>query len=136
MKRYVYNLAVKSAEGCQQFYVDAETREEADTLIKTGGEIYCSDVDAVDLHQPEFSHETTTDDFGDPAPSEQLIAAQSLIAELERQLAAERARVVIVPQKTYVKGCHANMVRWSKLIDALEAAGVKWVDAGLPAEGK
>jgi hypothetical protein len=65
MKRYVYNLAVKSAEGCQQFYIDAETKDEADNLIKTGGEIYCSDVNVVDLYEPEFSHETTLDDFGE-----------------------------------------------------------------------
>ncbi|PPE64195.1 hypothetical protein [Pectobacterium brasiliense] len=58
------------------------------------------------------------------------------IEDLEQQLAAERARVVKVPRKVYVRGCHANMVGWSKLIDALESAGVKWVDADIQVEGE
>lgn len=71
MKRYLYNASVDGASGSQTFYVDAETREEADTKLKVGGpaDIYAADVEVTQLGEFEFDSETTIDDFGDFPPA-------------------------------------------------------------------
>lgn len=70
MKRYLYNASVEGAGGSQTFYVDAETREEADAKLKANGptDIYAADVDVTDLGKFEFDSETSVDDFGDFPP--------------------------------------------------------------------
>ena len=70
MKRYLYTAQVKSASGFQTFYVDANSRQDADGRVAnddTDG-IYMHAVEVTDLEDFEFEGETTVADFGDFAP--------------------------------------------------------------------
>lgn len=66
-KRYLYTASVKGAEGSQTFFVDAESREEADAIVAAGEThgIYTSDVEVQSLDDLEFSGETEVTDNGD-----------------------------------------------------------------------
>ncbi|TKI06389.1 hypothetical protein FCN80_10230 [Martelella alba] len=68
-RRFLYNAQVECAAGFQTFFVDAETRKQADKLIETEGDIYASEIEVQSLSDYEFDSETTTDDFGDFPPS-------------------------------------------------------------------
>lgn len=66
MKRYLYEQIVEEASGNQVFYVDAETKEDADAIISDGGgEIYSEEIEVTNLGKPEFIGETELDDHGD-----------------------------------------------------------------------
>lgn len=93
MKRYLFTAQVKSASGYQTFFVDAETREEADALINEGGDIYAHEVDVTDLERLEFDHETTTDDFGD-FPPEPAAADDALTAADYEEVLTDHRRLV------------------------------------------
>lgn len=54
MERYVYARPVLRAEGYQYFYVDAESREDADRRIKKEGEFRGEEVEVVSLGPTEF----------------------------------------------------------------------------------
>lgn len=49
MERYVYARPVLRAEGYQYFYIDAESREDADRRIKKEGEFQGDDIEVVPL---------------------------------------------------------------------------------------
>ncbi len=69
MKRYLFTAEIKAAAGSQTFFIDAESREEAEANLEAGGgEIYTHDVEVIDLEVFEFSGETSLDDFGDFQP--------------------------------------------------------------------
>ena len=67
MKRFLYTASVRSASGTQTFFVDAESRAEADERAANGDTdgISYNEVEVTDLTELEFESETTTDDFGD-----------------------------------------------------------------------
>ncbi|MGV2866365.1 hypothetical protein [Achromobacter sp. AGC39] len=67
LKRYLYTAEVKSASGHQVFYIDAVSREEADARAKAGKSdgIHSEEVMVVDLHELDFTGETSTNDYGD-----------------------------------------------------------------------
>lgn len=72
MKRYLFTAQVRSAEGSQTFYVDAENYDEAFGKINCGGgEIYNHEVEVVSLDDFEFERETSLDDFGDFPPAKE-----------------------------------------------------------------
>lgn len=64
MKRYLYTAYIKDASGYQTFFVDAESKEEADIKIQDGGEIYENEVEVTDISDIEFDRMTDTNDFG------------------------------------------------------------------------
>lgn len=72
MKRFLYQASVKSAEGTQVFYIDAETRAEADDRAAnddTDG-IHQHEVEVMDLYPLDFVQETAIDDYGDFPPAD------------------------------------------------------------------
>ncbi|EPT0835225.1 TPA: hypothetical protein ACV4T5_004444 [Yersinia enterocolitica] len=88
LKRFIYSATVTSGSGSQSFYIDAESREEADERAanKESDGMYADDSEVTDLDALEYEDETTVDDFGDfPLISRE----QSLIAQLE---AAQKER--------------------------------------------
>ncbi|ELI8238980.1 hypothetical protein RSG04_002313 [Yersinia enterocolitica] len=88
LKRFIYSATVTSGSGSQSFYIDAESREEADARAANNESngIYADDSEITDLDALEYEDETTVDDFGDfPLISRE----QSLIAQLE---AAQKER--------------------------------------------
>jgi hypothetical protein len=67
MPRYLYVASITSAAGNQTFYIDADSREEADIRAAqhdTDG-MYAEEIEVQDLSRLEACGETTTDDFGD-----------------------------------------------------------------------
>ncbi|EPE7782435.1 hypothetical protein ACSOQ1_000823 [Yersinia enterocolitica] len=88
LKRFIYSATVTSGSGSQSFYIDAESREEADARAANNESngMYADDSEITDLDALEYEDETTVDDFGDfPLISRE----QSLIAQLE---AAQKER--------------------------------------------
>ncbi|MHA3667824.1 hypothetical protein ACX1IQ_04630 [Yersinia enterocolitica] len=82
LKRFIYSATVTSGSGSQSFYIDAESREEADARAANNESngMYADDSEITDLDALEYEDETTVDDFGDfPLISRE----QSLIAQLE-----------------------------------------------------
>lgn len=82
LKRFIYSATVTSGSGSQSFYIDAESREEADARAANNESdgMYADDSEVTDLDALEYEDETTVDDFGDfPLISRE----QSLIAQLE-----------------------------------------------------
>ncbi|HDL7089569.1 TPA: hypothetical protein PXM39_001005 [Yersinia enterocolitica] len=82
LKRFIYSATVTSGSGSQSFYIDAESREEADERAanKESDGMYADDSEVTDLDALEYEDETTVDDFGDfPLINRE----QSLIAQLE-----------------------------------------------------
>lgn len=82
LKRFIYSATVTSGSGSQSFYIDAESREEADKRAanQESNGMYADDSEVTDLDALEYEDETTVDDFGDfPLISRE----QSLIAQLE-----------------------------------------------------
>lgn len=67
LKRYLYTAEVKSASGHQVFYIDAASREEADARAQAGQSdgIHSEEVMVDDLHELDFTGETSTNDYGD-----------------------------------------------------------------------
>ncbi|HDQ4770680.1 TPA: hypothetical protein P9I14_002609 [Yersinia enterocolitica] len=95
LKRFIYSAMVTSGSGSQSFYIDAESREEADKRAanKESNGMYADDSEVTDLDAFEYEDETTVDDFGDfPLISRE----QSLIAQLE---AAEKERNDLLNQE-------------------------------------
>lgn len=71
MKRFLYSASVESVSGYQTFYIDAESREEADERAAahdTDG-IYWEEVEVQDLARLSFDDETHLDDFGQFPPA-------------------------------------------------------------------
>ncbi|CNG57449.1 hypothetical protein [Yersinia enterocolitica] len=94
LKRFVYSAMVTSGSGSQSFYIDAESREEADERAANNESdgMYADDSEVTDLDALDYEDETTVDDFGDfPLISRE----QSLIAQLE---AAQKERDEIKAQ--------------------------------------
>ncbi|HDL8430641.1 TPA: hypothetical protein PXR43_004377 [Yersinia enterocolitica] len=88
LKRFIYSATVTSGSGSQSFYIDAESREEADARAANNESdgMYADDSEVTDLDALDYEDETTVDDFGDfPLISRE----QSLIAQLE---AAQKER--------------------------------------------
>ncbi|EMZ5862187.1 hypothetical protein ABEH95_004621, partial [Yersinia enterocolitica] len=82
LKRFIYSATVTSGSGSQSFYIDAESREEADARAANNESdgMYADDSEVTDLDALDYEDETTVDDFGDfPLISRE----QSLIAQLE-----------------------------------------------------
>ncbi|PNK73882.1 hypothetical protein CEQ35_006960 [Yersinia enterocolitica] len=82
LKRFIYSATVTSGSGSQSFYIDAESREEADERAANNESdgMYADDSEVTDLDALDYEDETTVDDFGDfPLISRE----QSLIAQLE-----------------------------------------------------
>ncbi|MBX9496104.1 hypothetical protein J8Z86_08440 [Yersinia enterocolitica] len=82
LKRFIYSATVTSGSGSQSFYIDAESREEADARAANNESdgMYADDSEITDLDALEYEDETTVDDFGDfPLISRE----QSLIAQQE-----------------------------------------------------
>ncbi|QGR65265.1 hypothetical protein [Yersinia intermedia] len=82
LKRFIYCATVTSGSGSQSFYIDAESREEADERAANNESdgMYADDSEVTDLDALEYEDETTVDDFGEfPLISRE----QSLIAQLE-----------------------------------------------------
>ena len=69
-QRYLFIANVTNASGTQTFYVDAESQEEANRLIETGGEMYSNEVEVTDLSDFEPAGVTTLDDYGDFPPDD------------------------------------------------------------------
>lgn len=65
-KRYLFTAEVLIAEGAQTFRVDANSLEEAKSILENGGgDIYAHDVEVVSIGEFELERVTTVDDFGD-----------------------------------------------------------------------
>lgn len=127
LKRFIYSATVTSGSGSQSFYIDAESREEADARAANNESdgMYADDSEVTDLDALDYEDETTVDDFGDfPLISRE----QSLIAQLEAaQLDATRWRALLSSPAIRILGhaglqddkpidghyCHFGMEIWS-----------------------
>ena len=71
LKRYLFTANVTQVEGCQMFYVDAETPEQAEKIMKSvGGTIYSEALSVMDISTPYLDGETSLNDFGDFPPEQ------------------------------------------------------------------
>ncbi|MDN0105223.1 hypothetical protein [Yersinia bercovieri] len=104
LKRFIYSATVTSGSGSQSFYIDAESREEADERAANNESdgMYADDSEVTDLDALEYEDETTVDDFGDfPLISrEQSLIAQLEAAQKELSAANEKLKGEQVPVAT------------------------------------
>ncbi|HDL7329697.1 TPA: hypothetical protein PXN08_003989 [Yersinia enterocolitica] len=113
LKRFIYSATVTRGSGSQSFYIDAESREEADKRAANNESdgMYADDSEVTDLDALEYEDKTTVDDFGDfPLISRE----QSLIAQLE---AAQKERDEL-KMKLSDAGC--LLVEWKQRVEKAE----------------
>lgn len=114
-KRFIYSATVISGSGSQSFYIDEETREEADNRAanKESDGMYANDSEVIDLDSFDYEDETTIDDYGDfPLISRE----QALLAKLE---AAEKGN-------EFLKEQLAQLANFNPDWDKLEACQESW----------
>ncbi|HEI6794409.1 TPA: hypothetical protein SJ397_000183 [Yersinia enterocolitica] len=113
LKRFIYSATVTSGSGSQSFYIDAESREEADARAANNESdgMYADDSEVTDLDALDYEDETTVDDFGDfPLISRE----QSLIAQLE----AAQKEIHDLKMKLSDAGC--LLVEWKHRVEQSE----------------
>ncbi|MBX9479189.1 hypothetical protein J8Z85_08685 [Yersinia enterocolitica] len=132
LKRFIYSATVTSGSGSQSFYIDAESREEADARAANNESdgMYADDSEITDLDALEYEDETTVDDFGDfPLISReqsliaQLEAAHKRIAELdnsESQLINERDHAESTINSMFV-AVMSEKPEWSNMYQFIDA---------------
>ena len=66
MKRYLYETTVNTGSGIQIWYIDAETKEEADEMAENSDfhDIYDEEIQVNSCGDPWFVGETEITDFG------------------------------------------------------------------------
>lgn len=109
LKRFIYSATVTSGSGSQSFYIDAESREEADERAANNESdgMYADDSEVTDLDALEYEDETTVDDFGDfPLISRE----QSLIAQLEATQ-KERDELITRQSKNGVSRLQSELIQ-------------------------
>ncbi len=136
LKRFIYSATVTSGSGSQSFYIDAESREEADARAANNESdgMYADDSEVTDLDALDYEDETTVDDFGDfPLISRE----QSLIAQLEAEQKErdefrlafqqnEQAKQELFAQKDLLITANLNISRRAEKAEAeLSAANEK-----------
>ncbi|MFQ6250425.1 hypothetical protein [Yersinia enterocolitica] len=132
LKRFIYSATVTSGSGSQSFYIDAESREEADERAANNESdgMYADDSEVTDLDALEYEDETTVDDFGDfPLISrEQSLIAQLEAAQKELSEANERLSKPVVLDKYWIEPASVwnedeKTMPIDEIIKAIKAAG-------------
>jgi hypothetical protein len=130
-KRFLYSASIESAAGWQTFYVDAETREEADERAAkhdTDG-IYMEEVSVEDLGRLVFDNETAVTDFGDfpptVAPTAEQAEKDAKAAELSKMLANIIHDQTVAMQSALIEWQHGKGAEagFSWIVNTLEGPG-------------